>query len=114
MDIQEEQRGDDGAVLSLKGRLDAFAAPTAEAELTGLIEKGRCHLVFDLTELAYISSAGMRALLVVARAAKAKDGSVSLCGVGATVKKVLDVTGVSPLFPLHDTRAEALAALESG
>lgn len=77
--------------LALEGRLDTITAPQLEAELKPVLG-GLTALVWDFTALDYISSAGLRVLLS-AQKAMAKQGSMVVRNVNATIMEVFDVTG---------------------
>ena len=76
-----------------------------------LIAGGDIRLVVDFEQLDYISSAGLRGLLVTAKLLKAKGGQVRFANVKGTVKEVFDISGFGSIFQMDDTVAAALAAL---
>jgi anti-anti-sigma factor len=59
----------------------------------------------------YISSAGLRALLIVAKKAKSLDGALTLCGLRESVGRVMSVSGFDTLLGAHASVSEATAAL---
>jgi len=90
MEIKKEQSGSNLTVF-LEGRLDATAAPEFDKEMNKSLE-GVTNLVFDLSKLVYIASAGLRSLLVVQKRMK-KQGSMKLIHVSKDVHDVLEMTG---------------------
>jgi len=64
--------------------------------------------ILDLNGLDYISSAGLRVILLLAKNLKAKKGKLSLCSVSGPVKDVFMISGFSTIIPTHDNRASAL------
>jgi len=86
-------------LLAISGRLDTSTAPQLETELkeslTGITE-----LVFDMTELEYISSAGLRVLLSAQKTMN-RQGSMKLTHVCDTVMEVFEVTGFSDLLTIE-------------
>lgn len=94
--------------LRVEGRLDAGAAPAFEKALLSAIKEDSSKLVINLAELVYISSAGLRALLVGAKEMKAKGGKMILAAPTESVKKVFDISGFSSIFDLQDSVDEAL------
>jgi anti-sigma B factor antagonist len=100
------------AVLTLAGRMDAQAANEAEIICNELMEKGEKRILFDMPDLEYISSAGLRVLLSVAKKLKNTEGSVKISGVKNYVKEVFDITGFTPIFDLYATREEAVKNFE--
>lgn len=89
----------EGSVLNVvvKGRLETATAPQLDAEVKGLAADVM-DMTFDFSELEYVSSAGLRVILMAQKTMSARKGSFKLAGVNATVKKVLDLTGFSPLL----------------
>ena len=76
------------------GRVDTVTAPELEAEL---VYDGVTELVFDLTDLDYISSAGLRVLLS-AQKRMTRQGEMVITGAKPVVKEVFDITGFSDIF----------------
>ena len=85
--------------IALEGRLDTVTAPELEAELKDSTEKADA-LVFDLTKLDYISSAGLRVLLS-AHKAMSKKGGMKVTHVNEIVQEVFDVTGFSDILTIE-------------
>ncbi len=98
------------AVIAVQGRVDTLSASDVEQKLFQWIDAGETQLVLDLGELEYISSAGLRTVLVVAKKAKANGGSLCCCQLQGVVKKVFDVSGISHVLTVYNTLDEALAS----
>lgn len=81
--------------FTLQGRLDTNTALELEAELQ---LDGVSEVVFDLTDLEYISSAGLRIFLSAQKKMMATDGKVVLQSPNAMVRSVLDITGCADIF----------------
>ena len=90
MTITKEQNGDK-LTLKIEGRLDTTTAPQLEAELKTALD-GVKELVFDINELEYISSAGLRVLLSAQKAMN-KQGSMTVTGASEAVMEIFEVTG---------------------
>lgn len=86
-------------VIALKGRLDTLTAPQLEEELNLATEGASC-LVFDFTELEYISSAGLRVLLSAQKTMNAK-GSMTVKNVSDEIREIFDVTGFSDILTIE-------------
>lgn len=107
-----DTRKEAGATVAIvTGRLDAVTAPEVESKITGLIEGGETRLAIDFEKLDYISSAGLRVLLVTAKLLKAKQGQVRFANVRGSVKEVFDISGFGSIFQMDDSLAASLAAL---
>ena len=85
--------------LVLSGRLDTNTAPELEAEVNAGIE-GTENLIFDLTELDYISSAGLRVLLSALKM-MSKQGSMKITNVNASVMEIFEITGFSDILTIE-------------
>ncbi|OGQ87180.1 MAG: hypothetical protein A2512_09325 [Deltaproteobacteria bacterium RIFOXYD12_FULL_56_24] len=98
-------------IMEVSGRMDAVTAPDFQREMEERLEAGeRCFLI-DLGLLEYISSAGLRSMLFLAKKLKPMEGTVVLCGLGGVVKEVFDISGFSTIFTICTDRAEALTKL---
>ncbi len=95
-------------VISLSGRIDAASAKDLEQQCLAWISGGNTHLVFDFSDVSYISSAALRVFLLAAKRVEPAQGSVRLCAMNATLRDVFDISGFSKLFMITATVAEAL------
>lgn len=97
-------------VCRLSGRLDALGADALAAELMPLLEGPKRRVLLNLEELGYISSIGLRVLVRAAKTVKAGGGMLKLCSAPATVRKVLEISGMDQLLDLRDSESAAIAA----
>ena len=110
MQIDEEKVG--GAlVIGPVGRVDSVSSGELEKLVLSRIDGGETRLVLDLAGVEYISSAGLRVLLIAAKRLKEPPAAVVLCGLGPGVRSVLELAGFLPLFAVEPTRAQALARI---
>ncbi|HSD25664.1 MAG TPA: STAS domain-containing protein [Vicinamibacteria bacterium] len=108
MRIGEERVG--GAlVIAPEGRLDSVSSGELERLVVSRIDAGEKRLVVDLSAVEYISSAGLRVLLMAAKRLKGPPAAVVLCGMGPSVRTVLELAGFLPLFAVEAGREQALA-----
>ncbi len=103
---------DDILVLAPKGRMDANTAKSFEEQSTSLLDNGPVRVVVDLSDIDYISSAGLRALLYLAQHLKSAGGKLTLCGAGAKVSDIIRICGFDSVFGLHASFEDAKAALQ--
>jgi anti-anti-sigma factor len=102
MDIAHEETN--GVVcIRLVGRLDADSAPQAETTVRELMQQGKTRLLFDLSGMDYISSAGLRVILIAVKALQAKQGKVVLSALTPYVREIFDVSNFSSIIPITDT-----------
>jgi anti-anti-sigma factor len=93
------------------GRIDASNAGICEKDLLALMETNGPSAIIDLSGLSYISSAGLRVLLVGAKTARAKGGKAVICCAPATIAEVLKMSGFDKVIPLLADHAAAEAHL---
>lgn len=98
LDIKKNQNGSK-LELSLSGRLDTITAPQLEEEIKAEID-GITELVFDFTDLAYVSSAGLRVLLSAQKSMNEK-GSMVVRNVSEEIQEIFDVTGFSDILTIE-------------
>jgi stage II sporulation protein AA (anti-sigma F factor antagonist) len=98
-------------IVSLSGRLDAVTAPVCEQKFRDLIAGDNLSLVVDFEALEYISSMGLRTLLVLAKLVKENNGRVCLANVNHHVRSVFEISHFTSIFEIKDSVAEALAAI---
>ena len=110
MTIAKETSGNT-LTVRLDGRLDTITSPDLEQALSDLA--GVAHLVLDFAGISYISSAGLRALLMLYRQMAANDGRVALVGLPETIRDVMAVTGFLEFFDDYPTLDEGLSAMRT-
>lgn len=99
----------DNLVLEIKGRIDALTTPKLEEECQRLIDQGEKALILDLGGVEYISSAGLRTILIIARRLNSLEGKIRFCGLQGMVKEVFSISGLNSLFPAFSSVTEALS-----
>ena len=103
----------DIAVISLEGEIDGKTAPEAQAILLPIIaQHGK--VVMDLGKVTYMSSAGLRTMLLVYRSAKTTNGTVCLVNLLDPIRETMDATGFLDFFVISDDVASAIATLKAG
>ncbi|WP_313073695.1 STAS domain-containing protein [Melaminivora sp.] len=96
-------------IVTLQGQINSANAAAIEADVLALVDGGAINLVLDFSALDYISSAGLRVVLVLAKRLKAEGGQLVLCGMQPHVREVFDISGFLAILNVEPTRAEALA-----
>ena len=102
MEITQKKQ-DVKMIISLDGRLDANTAGSLEQVLVPLINEGEQYIVLDMDKLEYISSAGLRVLLMCMKIMRKKDGKLVLAGMKDFIKEVFDIAGFTPIFEIFDS-----------
>ncbi len=108
MEMKEETRGD-VRIVGLRGRLDASTTPPIEQRIAGLLDQGEKRLVFDLSELTYISSLGLRVLIVVAKSMQRTGGKLALAGLSDHIHEIFKIAGFTTVFSIYPNLEEAVA-----
>ena len=98
LDIKKNQEGSK-LVFSLDGRLDTITAPQLEEEVKASIDD-ITELVFDFTDLTYVSSAGLRVLLSAQKTMNEK-GSMVVRNVSDEIQEIFDVTGFTDILTIE-------------
>lgn len=111
MNIELEEV-DGVTVATLFGELDSRTAPLVQEKLLTL-PKANGKALLDMSGVAYISSAGLRSLLMLYRQMAANDGRVALVGLAENIRDVMSVTGFLEFFDDYATLEEGVAALQS-
>lgn len=98
-------------LISIAGQLNSGNSTSVENEITGLIDRGDHRLLLDLSSLEYISSAGLRVVLVVAKRLKAERGQLILFGMQPQVREVFEISGFLSILEVAPTREEAISRI---
>lgn len=114
IDVQKSEDSRWTARVALAGSLDGTTAPDLEKALEPLLESVH-HLVFDLAGLKFVSSAGIRVLLVARKRLRAQDGSFAMKNLQPQIKKVFEILGSLPgmtIFASEKELDDYLAAMQ--
>ncbi len=100
MDIKtREEQGT--VIVEVSGRLDAATTGQFETSCSETIQsKSGAKVILDFSGLEYISSAGLRSLLSLAKKLKATGGSLKLCNLTGIVKEVINIAGFDQFLPV--------------
>ena len=97
-------------VIRVSGRLDASTSDALETEVRRLLQAGYARLVFDLASVEYISSAGLRVLMLAARELRG-TGTLAVAAPIPRVKQVLDIAAVPTFAKIYESAGEAVETL---
>ena len=97
---------DGGAVLRVEGDLDMATAPTLEDELADAGFAKR--LVLDLSQCTFLDSSAVRVLVSSVRDSEAASGSLALVVTDPGILRVLEISGIDTMIPVHDNLDAAL------
>jgi anti-sigma B factor antagonist len=113
MEIRQNEEG--GIVfLAISGRMDAATSPQAEEIVKKVLEGDTNRLLFDLSKLDYLSSAGLRVILAAAKEMKRRKGKFVLCSLNDYVKEIFEVSGFGAIIPIADSVESGVTMLSPG
>jgi anti-anti-sigma factor len=98
-------------ILMPKPGVDSSSAAQFEEVLMEGVEAASGNVVVDCSDLDYISSAGLRAILIAAKLSKSKGSKLVLCGMKRHIRKIFDTSGFTQLLPIVQNRDDAMAVL---
>lgn len=87
-------------VARMVGRLDTAAAAEIAPDIQALAEQAAEHIILDCSELAYISSSGLRLFLTLRKESASKGGKLQVRNINADIRQVFMMTGFISLFEI--------------
>lgn len=100
----------DITIVAIGGSLDGNTAPAAQEKIVPLLTSG-CRLVFDMEKCGYVSSAGLRLLLVIAKRLEQVKGTGTFAALAPEILDVMKMTGFDNIFSGYVSVDDALGAL---
>ncbi len=97
-------------VIRVQGRLDATTTEAFNHEWQSWVDSKVTRVTLDLSDLEYITSAGLRGVVALHKTLKGRHGELALCGLNGLVSEVFAVSGLSFLLPIYKTLEEAVVA----
>ncbi len=107
MNVNSETVGDIN-IVTPSGRLDSMTAPSFESELLSRTEESTDGVIVDFTDLDYVSSAGLRIMLMAAKRMKAASRKLIICGLSDSIHDVFRISGFLTIFTIVGSREEAI------
>ena len=105
---------EDGILIAVAdGRVDGANAQEFQGELTDAIEADDRGLVLDLGQITYISSAGLRVILLTAKALNRQDAELAVCSLTDSVREVFEISGFDKIIPVRASQPDAIASFKS-
>ena len=112
MDVAMERQDDILSVL-VSGRIDGSNVMQFEEAVRTAIEDGDRAVMMDFEKLSYISSSGLRAVLMFAKNLSGRGAKFALCAMSNQIRDVFEVSGFDKFIPIHPSRAEALSSFDA-
>ena len=111
MDLSLDDRIEgDRTVVVVGGEIDVYTAPKLREKLIDLVSAGHYHLVIDMESVEFLDSTGLGVLVGGLKRVRAHDGSLRLVCTQERILKIFRITGLTKVFPVHDTVADAVSA----
>jgi anti-anti-sigma factor len=95
-------------LVEVEGEIDAHTARTLDENLNTLLAQGHSRLVLDASQMSFISSAGLRAIMFAQREVDKRGGQVRVCGLNAPARRIFEMAGLDEVLHLSDALQEAL------
>ena len=110
MDVTTERQ--DGVLSAqVSGRIDGSNAAEFEEAIRTAIEESDRAVIMDFEKLVYISSAGLRAILMTAKSLGNRNAKFALCSLSDQIREIFEISGFDKIITIHPSKAEALASL---
>jgi anti-sigma B factor antagonist len=108
LDLQVRRQGDH-AVLEVAGEIDVYTAPKLREKLIELVNEGSYRLVVDLERVDFLDSTGLGVLVGGLKRVRNHEGSLKLVCTQDKILKIFRITGLTKVFPIHDSVDDAVA-----
>ena len=112
MEIKQKQQND-VTVIAFSGSMDATTSQQILDSVAQTITEGHVQLVFDLSDLSYLSSAGVRAVLSLRQDTRANGGDVRLACASGNIRRSLDIAGITKIMQSYSTVEESVASFSN-
>jgi anti-sigma B factor antagonist len=108
--INDEAIDDETHVIELGGEVDLYTAPEFKERMVQVIEDGKKQVVVDLSSATFIDSTTLGVLVGGVKRLRPSGGTLSLVCSDQNIVKIFEITGLDRVFPIHETREQALAS----
>ena len=99
-------------LLRIPSSLDIQTSEVAEKEVKQVDASARRCLIVDMSECAFVSSSGIRFLVIASKQFRSAGGEMVLAGVRKSVRDLLSICGLGKMFPTHDSVDAAISSLK--
>jgi anti-sigma B factor antagonist len=107
------EAADDVPVVAVSGEVDVYSAPELKESLTKLFDSGAKSVVVDLSDVAFLDSTGLGALVEARAATNDAGGALAIVCNHERILKLFTITGLDGVFSIHSSVDDALAALQA-
>ena len=106
------ERNRDVLVAYPQGRIDGLNARDFQEQIENEITVYTKAVLLDLSSLVYISSAGLRAVLLIGRQLRKQKATIAVCSLPPTVREVFEISGFDKIFPVYENQEAAISDKE--
>ena len=110
MDVTS-QRTDAALIVSAEGRVDGANARKFQKAVENVINDGDRAVVLDMAGLSYISSAGLRSILLIAKGLQKRNSQFAVCSMQDPLREVFRIVGFDKIVSIYDSQGEAIDSL---
>lgn len=103
-------RENETLIASVAGRIDGVTAREFEDKIKSAIKEDDGTVIIDMDAVSYVSSAGLRAILLIAKELQRRDAKFALCSLADPIYEIFSISGFNKIIKIHASRAEALTA----
>lgn len=108
MQLNITEQGEIVKIEILEERMDAHNSGDLKEQMLQLFDEGKCNLLIDLSEVRFVDSSGLGALVSGFKNASAREGSLKLCGLQPQVRSMFELTRLHRVFEIFTSLEEAL------
>lgn len=109
--VETSHPSDGVALIKLGGEADVYTSPRIKQEIVDLLNNGTHKLVVDLTGVEYLDSTGLGVLIGGLKRAREREGDLKLVCDNTRILRIFEITGLTKIFDIHRSDADALAKL---
>ena len=103
-----EQKTDQCVIIGIVGRLDTTNYTVLEKKLMDLADSQHDKILVECAKMDYISSSGLRILLMALKKITQMKGKFALCSLQENIHEIFEISGFTSIFEIHSSREEAL------
>ena len=109
----DAERANGTVIAKADGRIDSSNSREFHSELEATVADSDAGLVLDFEDVSYISSAGMRVILLTAKSLQKSGTKFALCSMNDSIREVFRISGFDKVIEIHESQAEALSAVNA-
>jgi len=113
LELNVRRAAGDVPVIDLRGEVDVYTAPKFKTAMIDLIDQGSYNVIVNLSNVQYMDSAGLGALVSGLKRVREHNGTINLVSPTVPVQRVLDITRLSKILNIYSSEQQAVDAISS-